>query len=78
MNTVEQIREFLEQFNDDELVVFAAIHPDDKKLLARSLDNKVAVVLSKPTVDLSAICAGRMGKTDKPNPRTATIFLAGE
>jgi len=72
MNTVKQIREYLDRLDEDEPVHFVVIHPADEKLIDRSFDNKVGVMLKKPMVFLKAIGTGRVGTK---GPEKQTILL---
>jgi len=79
INTVGQLREFLDMLDDNEPVVFVVVHPDDKKLLARSIDNKVNVVLNHPIIILHAIAAGKGGSYKRNEIQTIqTIFLTSK
>lgn len=75
MNTAADIKEHLEPLDDDDIVVFAVIHKDDKKLLVRSIDNNVAVCLKYPMVILQAIASGEAGE---PKNLKYTIFLTDD
>ena len=75
MNTVADIKEYLEPFNDDDTVVFAVIHKNDKKYLERSIDNKVGVCLEHEIFYLQAIAGGLAGN---PKNLTNTIFLTNQ
>ena len=70
-----QLREFLDMFEEDEPVFFAVIHPSDKKMLARSAENNVGVILTRPTIIFKAVCAGAGGEVKEK--LVATIFLTG-
>ncbi len=73
MQTVREVKKYLEVFDDDVPVIFTIIHPDDEKYIARSIDNKVSVILEHPTFDLRALASG-FGSTGK-GKSTATVFL---
>lgn len=75
MNTVREIKEYLESFDDDEFIIFAVIHKDDRKYLKRSIDNQVSVFLKYPMIPLQAISSGKAGN---PGNLTNTIFLTND
>lgn len=76
MNTVADIRAYLEPFDDDELMCFALVHKSDKKYLERSIDNNVAIMLEHPVVRLHAIIGGMTG--ENPKEMIQTIFLTND
>ena len=75
MNTKADIAEYLEPLDDDEVVVFAVIHKNDKKYLRRAIDYNTCVCLEHPMIFLQAVAGGLAG--DPKNLRN-TIFLTNE
>lgn len=75
MNTVAGIRAYLDFFDDEQVMVFALIHKDDRKYLKRSIDNNVAVFLQHPVIKLQAIAGGTGGELKNP---VWTIFLIND
>jgi hypothetical protein len=74
MNTKEQIQEYLDRLDDGEPVLFALLHPDDRKYVDRSFDNKAGTILEHPAVYLKAVGTGRLG-TRKTGPENHSILL---
>ena len=75
MNTVADIKEFLELFNDEDVIVFAVTHRKDEQYFDRSVENKQASILAHPLFYFKAVAAGTSGNQ---KTQVNTIFLTND
>lgn len=72
---VKDIRDFLDNLEDDQELVFACVHNDDLKYFLRSFENNVAIITDHGLLVSKAFGAGSIGSVTKPSKETAAIFL---